>query len=265
MARIRTIKPDFHEDDRLANPSLQSILLYILMKNFCDDKGIILANEKVIKSKCFPQRDDVRLKDVSQWIIELKENSLLVPFEHEQKGYYALDFSSERIDKPQASIIRDETFFDDFYPFENILERSRTFPPDKERKGIGKERKGKGEDSAQERDKPPKLKFFENIFLTENEFEKLKIDYGESETMEAIEFLSNYGKEKPSNFKTYKDHNLTMRRWVFDAVKEKKSKQNHQHGNTNTRPLSAKERRDIKFQQTIEDLKRINYQSKVGS
>ena len=73
------------------------------MKNFADDSGVILANEVIIKSKGFPAREDIRKQQVSGWLKELIENSVLVPFTYENKSYYVMDFSSERIDKPQKS------------------------------------------------------------------------------------------------------------------------------------------------------------------
>ena len=44
MPRIRTIVPEFWEDERFSNVSLPACLLYIGMKNFADDSGVILAN-----------------------------------------------------------------------------------------------------------------------------------------------------------------------------------------------------------------------------
>ena len=72
--------------------------------------------------------------------------------------------------------------------------------------------------------KQPKHKHgtFTHVLLTIKELESLRKDYGETETAEAIKFLDEYIEESG---KKYKNHNLTLRRWVFDAVKERKSKQ----------------------------------------
>lgn len=108
MPRIRTIVPDFWEDERFVKVSLQATLLYIGMKNFADDAGVILSNEVLIRNKVFPAREDIRKQEISRWLKELIDNSILVPFEHEEKGYYVMDLSSERIDKPQKSKIPQE-------------------------------------------------------------------------------------------------------------------------------------------------------------
>ena len=63
---------------------------------------------------------------------------------------------------------------------------------------------------------------YKHVKLTQKEFDRLVNDYGESETLAAIKFLDEYIQEKPS-YKS-KDHNLAMRRWVFNAVKEWRAK-----------------------------------------
>lgn len=147
MPRIRTIVPEFWEDERFSNVSLPAWLLYIGMKNFADDSGVILANEVIIKSKVFPAREDIRKQQVSGWLKELIENSVLVPFTYENKSYYVMDFSSERIDKPQKSKIPEEVIEKALLSaqtgnsgtFENIPEESGTV----ENIPAGKDRKGK--------------------------------------------------------------------------------------------------------------------------
>jgi hypothetical protein len=61
----------------------------------------------------------------------------------------------------------------------------------------------------------------ENININKNELDKLNKDYGEEVTKKAIQYLSDYKIEK--NYKTKSDY-LTLKRWVFDAVKERENK-----------------------------------------
>jgi hypothetical protein len=63
---------------------------------------------------------------------------------------------------------------------------------------------------------------YRHVRLTDRELDRLFNDYGEADTLAAIKYLDEYIQEKPS-YKS-KDHNLAMRRWVFDAVNEKKAK-----------------------------------------
>jgi hypothetical protein len=60
-----------------------------------------------------------------------------------------------------------------------------------------------------------------NLKLTNEEHLKLRSSYGDSLTEKAIQYLSNYKIEK--NYKTKSDY-LTLKRWVFDAVKERENK-----------------------------------------
>lgn len=69
----------------------------------------------------------------------------------------------------------------------------------------------------------PKKKYgqFQKVRLTDDEYNRLCADYGQQQTERAIDFLDGYIEEK--GYKS-KSHNLALRRWVFDAVKERDSK-----------------------------------------
>lgn len=88
----------------------------------------------------------------------------------------------------------------------------------------------------------------EKVRLTDSEYTKLIEDYGETEALEAIEFLDEY----IANNTKYKrkSHYLALRRWVFDAIKEKRIK---------AMELEQRERRayDIRQKQQHEELKKI--------
>lgn len=86
---------------------------------------------------------------------------------------------------------------------------------------------------------------YKNIKLKENELAKLNEEYGEKETQEAIEHLSEYIELK--GYKA-KSHYLAMRKWVFTAVKEERIKQ---------KELEQREKRaqEIAKKNTLHDLK----------
>lgn len=79
-------------------------------------------------------------------------------------------------------------------------------------------------ESGVEREKESKHKFgeYQNVFLKDSEFERLKQDYGEEETNKAITFLDEYIEMK--GYKA-KSHNLALRKWVFNAVKEQEQRE----------------------------------------
>ena len=65
--------------------------------------------------------------------------------------------------------------------------------------------------------KPAKQKYgeYQNVLLTENEYENLANSFGRDLAHKAISFLDAYIEEK--GYKS-KSHNLAIRRWVIDAV-----------------------------------------------
>ena len=66
----------------------------------------------------------------------------------------------------------------------------------------------------------PKKKYgaYQHVTLTDEEYNRLCVDYGQDMTEKAIDYLDAYIEEK--GYKS-KCHNLALRRWVFDAVKKK--------------------------------------------
>ena len=71
--------------------------------------------------------------------------------------------------------------------------------------------------------KPVKHKHgeFQNVLLTDAEYEKLADDFGADMRDKAISFFDAYIEEK--GYKS-KSHNLAIRRWVIDAVKENEAR-----------------------------------------
>ena len=67
--------------------------------------------------------------------------------------------------------------------------------------------------------KKNKIEYAEGVSLTLEEYDRLVSEFGESSTQAAIEYLSLYKQEK--GYKTKSD-NLTIRRWVMDAVNKRK-------------------------------------------
>ena len=62
---------------------------------------------------------------------------------------------------------------------------------------------------------------YQNVLLSDSEYEKLAADFGADLRDKAICFLDAYIEEK--GYKS-KSHNLAIRRWVMDAVKESEAK-----------------------------------------
>ncbi len=77
------------------------------------------------------------------------------------------------------------------------------------------------DDKPSSRTQKHKYGEYQHVLLKDDELEKLNLTYGEPETQEAITFLDEYIEMK--GYKA-KSHYLVLKKWVFDAVKERKNK-----------------------------------------
>lgn len=77
----------------------------------------------------------------------------------------------------------------------------------------------KNEKKDKKKDIIPKISFSESVEMTQIEYDRLVSEFGEDVTKKAIDYLTSYKAEK--GYKTKSD-NLTIRRWVIDAVTKQK-------------------------------------------
>lgn len=90
MARIRTIKPSFWEDEKIAKLSMPCRLFYIGTWNLADDLGVIRGNPALLKSAIFPYDDNLRVSEVQRWIDALVNARMLIPISHKHESYYVI-------------------------------------------------------------------------------------------------------------------------------------------------------------------------------
>lgn len=83
--------------------------------------------------------------------------------------------------------------------------------------------------------KPSKHKHgeYKHVLLLDDEYGKLCMEYGEEMTEKAVKFLDEYIEMK--GYKA-KSHYLCMKKWVFNAVKEREEKQNRQQNYQTKKP-----------------------------
>lgn len=100
MARIRTIKPDFWEDEKLGAIPIQARLLFIGTWSYADDNGVIRGSAALLKSQIFPYDDNLRIGEVKKWIDALVEARMLIPLSYKGASYYVIRTfrSHQRID-----------------------------------------------------------------------------------------------------------------------------------------------------------------------
>ena len=146
MARIRTIKPEFWEDEKLAKLPVHARLLFIGTWNFADDNGALLANPVLMKSHIFPY-EDIGISTISEWIDMLVENGMLIRTTYNGKDYLVIrkflihqkiNRKSIRINLPLPVVLQ---VIDEYNKTHGVL----TEPSLQEREqGIGKRNDGTG-------------------------------------------------------------------------------------------------------------------------
>ena|GEM_PF-1858004 len=89
MPRIRTIKPRFWDDVKLAKISRDARLVFIGMWNFSDDLGVIVAESIWLKSKIFPY-DVIQVQQFEKWLEELVKHGFISLLSYKNDRFYYL-------------------------------------------------------------------------------------------------------------------------------------------------------------------------------
>ena len=157
MARIRTIKPEFWEDEKLAKLPVHARLLFIGTWNFADDNGVLLANPVLMKSHIFPY-EDIDISTISDWIDTLVENGMLIRTTYNGKDYLVIrkflvhqkiNRKSIRINIPLPSVLQ---VISEYNKTHGVL----TEPSLQEREqGIGKRNDGTGMEEDMKEESAP--------------------------------------------------------------------------------------------------------------
>ena len=157
MARIRTIKPEFWEDEKLAKLPVHARLLFIGTWNFADDNGVLLANPVLMKSHIFPY-EDIGISTISEWIDILVENGMLIRTTYNGKNYLVIrkflihqkiNRKSIRINIPLPVVLQ---VIDEYNKTHGVL----TEPSLQEREqGIGKRNDGTGMEEEMKEESAP--------------------------------------------------------------------------------------------------------------
>ena len=157
MARIRTIKPEFWEDEKLAKLPVHARLLFIGTWNYADDNGVLLANPVLMKSHIFPY-EDIGISTISEWIDLLVENGMLIRTTYNGKDYLVIrkflihqkiNRKSIRINIPLPVVLQ---VIDEYNKTHGVL----TEPSLQEREqGIGKRNDGTGMEEEMKEESAP--------------------------------------------------------------------------------------------------------------
>lgn len=104
MARIRSIKPEFWDDETLAKISRDARLCYIGLWNHSDDYGVVRGKVVWLRSKLFPYDEDLSLADMRRWISELQDGHWIVPFDSNGELYFFIPnfLKHQNINRPSS-------------------------------------------------------------------------------------------------------------------------------------------------------------------
>jgi len=145
MAKIRTIKPELWDDEKLGGMKRDCRLLFIGLLSFADDSGVIKSNPTFIKNRIFPYDEDLRVSEVTKWLTALVEARMLIPFDYNKEGYYNIrTFCAHQvIDKRYERHIVPPHIVEELQKMQNTTWSHSDNIVTTPQEGKGRERKGK--------------------------------------------------------------------------------------------------------------------------
>lgn len=204
-------------------------LFYRLIVN-CDDFGRMDARAEIIRSKCFSLiTDKIAISQIEEWLSELVKVNLIILYENDGKRY--LQFVTwDKHNRRRAS--------DSKYPAPDDTDSYLLSYVDSCQQVTANENKScRTSTSTRDtntRQLTPKKSYAEFVKMTEDEYNKLVEQYGESAVKRMIEILDDY---KGSNGKKYKSDYRAIRKWVSAAYEDELRKNKASPGNKEVLPV----------------------------
>jgi hypothetical protein len=131
MARIRTIKPEFWQDEDLAEISEPAMLLAAGLLNHADDEGYFKANIGLVKAAVFPLREpSVNIHGMLTELSNIGYIELTEGVDGKQYGRIKGFTKHQKINRPSESKIKGLCKFN-----EDSLNNHGSLTTGKERKG----------------------------------------------------------------------------------------------------------------------------------
>lgn len=107
MARIRTIKPDFWEDEHVSVLHRDARLLFICCWNLADDEGLLRWTPEYLKAEAFRYDTDVSVKKMAALMAELVEGRFVFTYKagrsQQALGYIVKFRKHQKINRPQPA------------------------------------------------------------------------------------------------------------------------------------------------------------------
>lgn len=141
--RIRTIKPEFWQDEDLARASDKAKLLAIGLLNCADDEGYFKANTRLIQSAVFPYSPGTHIEPLLDELSAIGYIALCTGTDGKEYGLVVKFILHQVVNRPSESRVKEFcTFTEDSLSPHGELIRERK---GKEGKGTGKGRPKPGE------------------------------------------------------------------------------------------------------------------------
>ena len=229
MSERRMFTGKITESDAFLDMPLSSQCLYFHLCMYADDEGFV-KNPKRIQRMIGAADDDMRVLIGKNFVISY-ETGVIVIKHWKMHNLIRKDrfHESEYVEEKSMLYVKENGAYTLDADKGKPLLATKCQPNDNQLGNqmatevrLGKDSIGKvslGKDN-----KEPKHKHgeYNHVLLTDTERDKLMDEYGEAETLEAIKYLDEYIEMK--GYKA-KSHYLCIRKWVFDAVKRDKPKQ----------------------------------------
>lgn len=222
MARIRTIKPQFWENEELSEVSECACLLAIALLNYSDDEGYFNANEKLIKAACFPIRDTS--STIRRMLDELSNIGYLEFARDDDHRIYGrvINFSKhQRIDRPQKSKISDlQLIWFNNLQFDEYSTNARRSIAAGIRKGISNKEEGKGS-VIDDFDFEKFWDLYDKKIGDKNKIQKKWIALKESERDLIFSTLPDYINSQPDKkYRKNPETYLNNKSWLDEIIKQ---------------------------------------------
>ena len=219
MAERRMFAKTIIDSDAFLDMPLSSQALYFHLSMRADDDGFN-NNPKKVQRMIGASDDDMRVLVAKNFIIPFESGVVVI--KHWKIHNYI------RKDRIQPTVYQEEKDLisikdNGSYTMSGICQTTDGQVSDECQHRIGKDSIDKysiGEVSVG-KSKTTKHRNgeFGHVLLTDDEMDKLKEEYGIELRDEAIRYLDEYIEMKGTK---YKSHYMALKKWVFDAVKEKK-------------------------------------------
>jgi hypothetical protein len=218
----RILKDSICQSEKIDTISDAAECLYYRLMVQCDDYGTYKADARIIRSVCYPLKESMTFAKTGKLLTELIDAGLLMPYECDGKRYiYFLNWAKHQQIKNKRSKYPMPSN-EEIEQYHSQLERYRSEKVRLSSLNPIQSNPIQSESNPNTNSVPVHMHGSEkNVKLTEEEYNRLKSEF--PETDEAIEFLSLWLKDKGDKSKA-PTHNATIRRWVIDAVRERRSK-----------------------------------------